>query len=258
MKKRLSIIICSLLIVALAWISYRHLGPGRLHIATPDEIGLTWRECALPEESYPDHLNWEQAEDCFGHPMPIERSEEESQNLATNIDNYGLQLTIGRDVYRAEVVEDNFPMQKHTLYKNSVPLKSLQGMSGSHPPNISLQNINDRVAWEFMTYKSISTGTDRVATIIYDGNDLRDIYDLDEAYRPYGLADGLVFVGKKGNEYFVVYDGTRVGPVFDEIIVAHCCEPVLYSVQYGQGRYLFWGTREGQPYVVEVSVQDAH
>ena len=257
MKKSILIIICSLLIVALGKTSYRQPRSGRLRAVTPEEVGLAWQECELSEESYPNHLNWKQAEDCFGYPMPLERSEEERPRFATHDENYSLQLTIGQDTYRTEVVEDDFPMQKYTLYRNATPFESLQGMRGSHPPNISLQNINNRVAWEFMAYSYTPTGTDRIATIIYDGSDLRNIYGLDEACRPYELADELIFVGKKGSEYFIVYDGMRVGPVFDEIIIAHCCEPALYSVQFGQGRYLFWGIREGQPYVVEVSVEEA-
>jgi hypothetical protein len=212
--------------------------------ATVDAVGLTWRECSLPQEDYPDGLDWKQAEDCFGHPIPV-RSDTEKENLGGRIDHYNLQLTIGQDTYQTDVDEGILPRQRYTLYKNGDHLKSLRGEFGAYPPNISLQNVGGKVAWEF--------ADPHRATIVYDGHDLRRLYGLDRAYRPYSLADKLIFIGQKDGKYFVVYDGLKVGPDFDEIILAFCCETALYSVHFGQGRYLFWGTREGRPYIVEIT-----
>lgn len=77
--------------------------------------------------------------------------------------------------------------------------------------------------------------------------------DLDAPYAPYALADKLIFVGRQGEQYFVVYDGQRVSPVFDRILLAYCCEPAMYSIRGGSGRYTFWGTRGNARYMVEIS-----
>ena len=53
-------------------------------------------------------------------------------------------------------------------------------------------------------------------------------------------------------------DGNRLGAKFDEIIVAYCCEPVMYSVRFGGGRYAFWGTRGDRNYAVEVTAQSSN
>ena len=47
-------------------------------------------------------------------------------------------------------------------------------------------------------------------------------------------------------------DGRKVGPGFEQVTIAYCCETMLYSVQFGQGRYQFRGTRAGVEYIVEV------
>lgn len=141
-----------------------------------------------------------------------------------------------------------FPKEKYTLYKNDQAIQSLYGEFAAYSPNVSLQNIGGKAAWEF------SDGN--TATIIYDGSDVRHLYSLDKAYRPYGLDGKLIFIGQKGGRYFVVYDGWKVGPDFDEIVIAYCCEPVLWSVQYGQGKYVFWGSRDGQWYVVEIALRE--
>jgi hypothetical protein len=208
--------------------------------ATGDEAGLSWKECPLPHESYPGNLDWKQVEDCFGHPPPVWGKENE--NFGERIDRYNLQLTIEQDTYRTDVDDSNSPTQRYTLYRNGDRLMSLRGRFDAYLPNISLRNLGGKVAWEF--------ADSALATIICDGHDLRRLYDLDRAYRPYSLADKLIFISQKDGEFFVVYDGLEVGPDFDEIIIAYCCETALYSVHFGQGRYLFGGMREGRPSIV--------
>jgi len=138
----------------------------------------------------------------------------------------------------------SFLLERYTLYMNGDPVKTLWGEFTAFSPNISLQDLNGKVVWEFADHKR--------AAIVYDGKDLRRLYGLDKAYKPYALSGKLIFVGEKDGKFFVVYDGVRVGPNFDRITVAYCCEAVLYSVRAGQGRYLFQGIREGQPYLVEI------
>jgi len=230
------------LLVALGQASCALLQSSGLKIADPEDVGLTWQECAISQG-----FNGKQAETCFGQPVPL-WNESEKAKFGTRFDAENLQLMIGQDVYQANLTGSLFTIEKYTLYRNGDFIQSLYGEFSSYSPNVSLQNVGGKAAWEF------SGG--ETATIIYDGLDVRHLYSLDKAYRPYGLDDKLIFIGQKGSKYFVVYDGWKVGPDFDEIAIAYCCEPVLWSVQYGQGKYLFWSSRDGQRYVVEISLRE--
>ncbi len=209
---------------------------------TPDAAGLTWRECALDVENDP----W-QAEKCFGQSAPNAFGDNsERTNFSTSYATDDLRLTIGSEVYETAHRAGVLPNQDcFTLQHGAEKLTTLCGQFTSHSPNILLENIQGKVAWEFADH--------RLDTIVYDGQDLRQVYALDAAYRPYQLNGKLIFVGKKAGKYFVVYDGQKIGPDFDEISIAYCCEPVLWSVQFGQGRYVFWGSRDKQSYVVEIN-----
>jgi hypothetical protein len=69
----------------------------------------------------------------------------------------------------------------------------------------------------------------------------------------YQLNSKLVSIGKIGVKYFLIVDGRRVGPVFDDIVIDSSSEYAPFSVDYGQGRYVFRGVRHGAYYLVEVS-----
>jgi hypothetical protein len=69
----------------------------------------------------------------------------------------------------------------------------------------------------------------------------------------YQIGIMLVSIGKIGVKYFLMVDGHRVGPVFDDIMIADGNEYAPFSVNYGQGRYIFRGVRHGAYYLVEVS-----
>lgn len=161
-------------------------------------------------------------------------------------------MVIGHDQYTLQAVEGEYPGQKYTLYANSTPMFSLERVSGSFAPNVSLQNIAGKAVWEYAAWDKIPDG-EKIATIVYDGHDLRDEYGLDAAYRPYKLATKLLFIGQVEDEYFVMYDGEKLGQPFDEILIAYCCEPAAYSVHMGDGHYLFWGRRGDALYVVDVA-----
>lgn len=70
--------------------------------------------------------------------------------------------------------------------------------------------------------------------------------------QPYQMDGKLVSIGKLGVKYFLVVNGRRVGPVFDDILVGDSDEYVPFSVNYGHGRYVFRGSRHGAYYLVEV------
>ena len=233
-------------IVTLTWIGYKHFQSSLLPAAARDEVGLIWQECPLSHAYF--YWTLQEAKECFGHPMPLWSDDEAAAIYGERIGDFDFQLVIGRDVYRTDVNKDTFPMQEYTLYRNGDPIKTLRGWFGSDSPNRLLQNVDGKAVWEF--------GDQEQATVVYDGQDVRQFYSLDKAYRPYGLADKLIFIGQKDDKYFVVYDGFRIGPDFEELVIAYCCEPVLYSVQFGQGRYLFSGTRDGQHYLVEITASE--
>lgn len=242
MKKQFSLLLITTLLTTLTQIHCASRPSSGLRSANPEELGLRWRECAISQG-----FTGKEAETCFGHSIPL-WSESEKARFGIRLDDgESLELTIGQDVYRASLSGAHFQKNRYTLYKNDRVVRSLWGEFTAHSPNISLQNVGGKAVWEF------SDGNR--ATIIYDGSDVRQLYGLDRAYRPYGLADKLIFIGERDAKYFVVYDGWKVGPDFDQIVIAYCCEAALWSVQYGQGRYLFWGSRNGQGYVVEIALR---
>jgi hypothetical protein len=69
----------------------------------------------------------------------------------------------------------------------------------------------------------------------------------------YQMGNMLVSIGKIGVKYFLMVDGRRVGPVFDDIMIANGNDEVPFSVNYGQGHYIFRGVRHGAYYLVEIS-----
>lgn len=240
-KRRLTIAVLLFITAILAGSLYLLLRPTPSHPSVaPEEVGLNWQECPVSAD-----YSWQQAESCFGHPMPL-WSESDAVNFAQRIGEEGFRLNVGPNTYEV-VPEERTSMIDvcYTLYRDGIALYTLCGEFTAYSPNRSLQKIGDKVAWEFADPQN--------ATIIYDGKDLRSEYNLSAAYRPYGLGSHLLFIGQQDKRYFVMYDGQKVGPDFDSIFIAPCCEPALWSVQYGQGKYLFWGSRDGDSYVVEIS-----
>jgi len=238
-RKQTILIITITFFAILGWTGCNSIKPSKLNSVEPVDVGLSWQECPVTEG-----FNWTQAETCFSHPMPL-WNDEEKINFGIQIDMESFQLAIGNDVYETRVNDDLFLKQKYTLYKNKNAIQSLSGEFTSFSPNRSLQNIGGKAVWEF------SDGN--TATIIYDGLDVRSLYDLDKAFSPYGLDGKLIFVGEKSNKYFIVYVGQKVRTDFDKVMIAYCCEPMLWSVQYGQEKYLFWGSRNEQWYIIEIT-----
>ena len=241
MRRHLIQLLALTLIVTFGYASCKPLQASSLKPVRPEDIGLTWQECASSQGFDP-----KQAETCFGRLYPL-WSEGEKANFGTRIDLEKLQLTIGEDVYQARLNGRLFLNEKYTLTKNGKVIRSLYGKFTAYSPSVSLQNVSGKAVWEFSDEKT--------ATVIADGVDVRQLYRLDKAYKPYGLDGKLIFIGQEDSKYFVVYDGWKVGPDFDDISIAYCCEPVLWSVQYGQGQYLFWGARDGLSYVVKIALK---
>ncbi len=208
--------------------------PAELPQASPEEVGLTWREC--PVQTF----SCEAEEVCLGELPP--RVGDDARLGARSPE--GFELTIDADTYRTRHLELGV-IDPYLLLRNGQPVSLLWGEFVVYDPEISLQRIAGKAAWEF--------SDPRQATVIYDGQDLRRVYGLDAVYRPHELAGKLAFIGRKAGEYFLVYDGRRVGPAFDEVHIAYCCEAVLYAPRGGEGGYRFWGRRGDDLYVVEVA-----
>jgi len=204
--------------------------------------GLLWRECAL------SGLDWKQAEACLGYS----RFElKESGITGTRMENGEWMLQVDGAVdgavysalYETRTWEW-FGLLSASLYKDGHRVHTFFDRASGFSPALSLRLVDDQVAWTF--------SGERVHTIAYDGRDLRAQYDLDAAYSPAEIAGKLIFVGKTDDVALIVYDGERIGPVFDEIITAHCCEIGLYAPFAVEGRYGFWGERGGRTWVVEI------
>ncbi len=236
-KKRLALAL--LLAIALLGLVLRPLWAG-LPVVTPQEAGLVYQECAQEAE----FGGWQQAPACFGHEAPDwDEAETARRGKRTNMQD--LALVIGEDTYTARFVA-SLLLDWFVLSKNGWPQRGLLGEFTAFSPNIGLAEIGGKAAWEFADHDS--------ATIVYDGRDLRREYGLRQAYRPYALGDKLIFIGQKGGKYFVVYDGRRLTPEFDDVLIAYCCEVAMYAPQ-GRGEYyLFNGVRDGQNYLVEISL----
>ncbi len=223
-------------------------GPVRaLPEVSAEAAGLRWQECAARRAlAGPTGEDWQQAEACFGHLSLV--WDENDQAQAGQRTDHGYRLQVGADVY--ETHERSLPwpnLNLYTLTRNGRLQKLLFGYFWAYSPDLNLRNLTGNVAWTF--------DDGRLSTVIYKGGDLRSTYGLDAAYAPYALADQLIFVGRQDDQYFVVYEGQRVGPAFDRILIAHCCEPAMYSARGGSGRYTFWGTRSGERYMVEISAR---
>lgn len=229
----------------------------RLPAATAVAVGLEWQECELTAADA-DIPNHELVERCFHHVWePF--NDADRANYA--IDNNGLRtLTIGDGIYTTVTQQLPTPSWRWlylwhtlnlsgrvTLYKNAQAVKSLYSSFQPFSPNRSLQQIGGKAVWEFADH--------RAATIIVDGQDLRRTAGLNKAYRPYRLADKLLFVGKRFGRYLVLYDGRQIGPLFDDVPIAYCCEGPLYALNMGGGSYLFRGKRAGRTYLVEITAR---
>ena len=199
------------------------------------DTGLRWRECGVTG------LDWREGEACLGYPLSVLGG---SGTAGTRTEGGELVLYVKDDVYETRTLGREL-LPRASLHKTGRRLRTIFDGMPFHSPNISLQLIDGKVAWEFYG--------ERCQAIIYDGQDLRSQYGLDAAYRPYELDGKLIFIGRKDDEYFIVYDGKQVGSPFDEITIGYCCEIALYAPRFGAGRYVFWGKRGDSSRVVEIA-----
>ena len=124
MKKSSVLLLAVILLAILGQTSCASRQSVGLKAADPEDVGLTWQECAISQGrdwnqaeacfSYPMSSCWIQAEACFGHPMPL-WNESEKANFGSYLgDMESLQLTIGQDIYRASLTAKLFMKAKYT------------------------------------------------------------------------------------------------------------------------------------------------
>lgn len=204
------------------------------------ESGLIWQECNLAGKS------WQMAEECLGRSLP-DWSAADRQRLGEQIGGIGpITQTIGSDIYVTKYTGHHNRMQEeYALLKNNEVITTITSTMWAYDPNQSLINVGGKIAWEFADHEH--------PTIFYDGKDLRSAYNLEAAYMPYDFGGKLLFVARKDGIYFVDYDGQQLGPAFDEISIAYCCEPAGESIRRLQGQYWFWGSRNGKNYIVVIT-----
>jgi hypothetical protein len=207
-----------------------------------EAAGLSWQECPVR----PDVEEWRQAEACFGHPALA--SDAADRARAGERTAAGHRLTIGTDVYETREIATPIPnLSVYALSANGRLQKLFLGRFTTYSPDLGLANLAGRAAWTF--------DDGRLATVVYDGVDLRTAYGFEAVYAPYAIQDNLIFVARQDSQYFVVYDGRRLGPVFDRILIAYCCEPAAYSARGASGRYTLWGERNRTRYMAEISAR---
>lgn len=210
-----------------------------------EEVGLLWVECQIYQSESGVNY-WELAQKCLGV--------EPSQEMIDQKNRFGefffasptleypqdLRLAIGNDVYETKHQGPEY----FELMKNGETIVIASGSIGFDPMNKALLDVNGKITWEFLS---------NPPTIIYDGIDLREKYSLDAAYIPNSVNENLIFVAEKDGKYFVMYGEQKLGPSFDYIKIAYCCEGVRYSISRPINQYWFWGTRDGKGYVVAIT-----
>jgi hypothetical protein len=236
------LVVVALLAVAIAAEDFRGRSVATLSAVSPEDVGLNWEECPATGSEYP---TFGVDNGCFRHPWPDGSAV--APTWGTWLSNGELRLVIGQVTYTTTLATaGSLPAAvKETLYRNGEPVKSLTATMAADVPTVYLTNLDGKAAWEF-------AGGD-VATVVYDGQDLREVYGVTEVRAPHMINGKLTFVARQGGRMFVVYDGHQVGPDFDEIFVGYCCDLRLFSVHYGRDSYMFAAKRAGKPYVVLIT-----
>jgi hypothetical protein len=215
-----------------------------------NDLGILWQECELPLSQ--DHTD----EECLGvartnwndvSTKPFSESFTPPDGMLP-----GNRLLIGNDVYEAihqpygKSYSDLEGKFEYGLYKNGELLLMLKTDFGAYDPNVTLINVNGKYAWEFAKPSQ--------PTIFFDGVDVTQELDLDEAYRPFVISENLIFIAEKDENMYAVFDGEQIGPAFDFIQNGdYCCEPPKGLIERRPGQYWFWGRRGDQSYVVVIT-----
>lgn len=257
MKTKFDLLATLLLVAALGLAGCNATPTEELPSVTPTDVNLGWEECSIPNDSKINGVDISQVETCFNLSLPLLTDEEKSnfgikQINGLNTELYTYKLTIGNDLYETKMTGFSVSDMKYNyaLYKNGDVVQNYSGAISIFAP-MSLQNIGGKATWEASEFSENQKGT---ATIFHDGVDIQKLYGLDKAHHPYGINDKLIFIGEKDNKYFIVYDGKKVGSDFDKVRLTFVSDPAPHwSVQFGNGTYLFWGFKNEQWYIIKIT-----
>jgi hypothetical protein len=181
-------------------------------------------------------------ETCLGSPLMFE--DESGTIWGTREETDNLQLIVAGDIYetRSDHNSQIVSSRKFSLIKNGDEFHSISGTISVPSPHQSLSYIDGKVVWELFIEEWI--------TIIVDREDVRDLYDIERAYKPYSINGKLIFLASKYGKYIVIYDGKYIGIEYDDLQITYCCGGS--SVDRLPGRYQFWATRGDEYYTVSI------
>lgn len=207
------------------------------------ESGVTWTECVVPDKNYAhSQPDMDFAARCLNMERP--RWNDNDRNMTgeriEGKNGSDSRLVIGNDIFLVKHDSTNgccdykFLKNGKIIMETSAPLITFD-------PNRNLWNIRGKAVWELITDPP---------TIIVDGIDFNNKYQLEGAFVPYAINRKLIYIARKNGKFHIVYDEKVIGPEFDEIYISYCCATT--RVLYGGGRYWFWGKHEGSFYVVGI------
>lgn len=221
----------TLALVALLALSRRGSGgaaTGRLASTTVAAVGLEWRECPAADD----------VTVACGEPFPFLWPDPALPSAWLDWKARDLRLTTaGRD-YRV------------IRWPAWTGCYSVIGMS--QRPSV-LCGGDSELQWDvnigiqsFHAGPAIVIRDGKLATVLWNGEDLRKTYGIDAAFEPAEIGGRLVFIGRQANRYFVVFDGKRVGPDFEDIRLGICCEAASSRPRASGEAYSFYGSRQGR------------
>jgi hypothetical protein len=204
--------------------------------------GLTWTECAIPDREYnrgPEDTAF--LSKCADIPQWGANDKNRMGKRVEAQDSFtDLQLTIGNDLFEAKL-EDIYSKGccQYDLLKNGKVLLHADPSMLTYDPNINLWNFEGKYVWELSGWWS---------GIFVDDVDINQKYQWEGSYFSYEIKGKLIYTAKKNGQLHIVYDNKVIGPGFDEIPMAYCCE--LPPIFRGSGQYWFIGRRGDTKYVV--------
>jgi hypothetical protein len=203
---------------------------------------LIWQECEISQAVYEGKSPSSGCVRRWRNSVLSNSSDQRSlgkHDLSTD----SIELQIGKDLYKTAPSQVN---ANYVFTRNGEPIAQLASEFVTFSPNRSLQNIGGQAVWEF-------AGEPETFAVLVEEKDMRSPSQVQKAFEPYGIRNKLIFVGQKDDRFFVMYDGQKISDEFEEVFIAYCCEPVAYSIQQGNGAYLFQGKRDGKYYLVKIS-----
>ncbi len=203
------------------------------------ENGITWTEVLIPDKRY----EWSKSDlaflkSCLQFPEADDHDKEIHGERIQNALSSDLRIFIGEDFYETKS-DDTGGCCDYELIKNGTVILQTSAPLITTEPNRGFWNVDGTLVWELLK---------QPPTIIVNGVDYNEKYDLDGSFYPYEIKGELLYIAQKDQKYQVVFDNEYIGPEFSEISMAYCCSGM--SIIRGGGKYLFLGKHDGAMYIV--------